>query len=285
MAEVWPGLLLRAGDRVVLALALLVLSVVVFGAWAVRSERRRSRARQAVVAAAIDPTEQPEPPEPPADASVQALHQTVRSLERFERLQTELRQRLQESDQALEAEHDRVGSAVQLLKRAAQEMRLPQTVFEVYEGLRLMPRKSSDAQQADRSWHRQVGVEPGRVLVLDEASRQTQVDFGLDGAPMRISGRSYILSRGSFDELTLLDGGRTAVLTVRIKLSPDRLAVLEAAVTGYRPGAWVEALVAVRVRMDERHAALMRGPRVRDLDKLRADFGIGAGQPGWRTTP
>ncbi len=282
MAEIWPGLMLRAGDRVVVALALLVLSVVVFGAWAVRSERRRSRAREAAAAAAVEPTEQPEPP---ADASVQALHQTVRSLEHFERLQTELRQRLQQGDQALEAEHDRVGSAVQLLKRAAQEMRLPQTVFEVYEGLRLLPRKSSEAQQADRSWHRQVGVEPGRVLVLDDATRQTQVDFVLDGASMRISGRSYTLSRGSFDELTLQDGSRAAVLTVRIKLSPDRLAVLEAAVTGYRPGPWVEALVAVRVRMDERHAALLRGPRLRDLDKLRADFGIGAGQPDWRTTP
>ena len=282
MAEIWPGLMLRAGDRVVVALALLVLSVVVFGAWAVRSERRRSRAREAAAAAAVEPTEQPEPP---ADASVQALHQTVRSLEHFERLQTELRQRLQQGDQALEAEHDRVGSAVQLLKRAAQEMRLPQTVFEVYEGLRLLPRKSSEAQQADRSWHRQVGVEPGRVLVLDDATRQTQVDLVLDGASMRISGRSYTLSRGSFDELTLQDGSRAAVLTVRIKLSPDRLAVLEAAVTGYRPGPWVEALVAVRVRMDERHAALLRGPRLRDLDKLRADFGIGAGQPDWRTTP
>jgi hypothetical protein len=211
------------------------------------------------------------------------LHQTVRSLEHFERLQGELRQRLQQSDQAMEAEHDRVDTAVQLLKRAAQEMRLPETVFEVYEGLRLMPRKSSEAQQADRSWHRQVGIEPGRVLVLDAASRQTQVDLALDGAAMRISGRTYTLSRGSFDELTLLQG-HSPVLTVRIKLSSDRLAVLEAAVTGYRPGPWVEALVSVRARMDERHAALLRGPRLRDLDKLRADFGIGAGQPDWRTT-
>ncbi len=283
MAEAWSGLLLmRAGDQVVVALALLVLCVVLFGVWAVRGERRRSRARLAAPAQAVDPAILPEPP---ADASVQALHQTLRGLEHFERLQGELRQRLQQTDEALEAEQDRVGSAVQLLKRAAQEMRLPETVFEVYEGLRLMPRKSTEAQQADRGWHRQVGIEPGRVLVLDADSRQTQVDFALDGAAMRISGRSYMLSRGSFDELTLLQAGHSAVLTVRIKLSPDRLSVLEAAVTGYRPGAWVDALVAVRARMDERHAALLRGPRMRDLDKLRADFGIGAGQPGWRTTP
>jgi hypothetical protein len=282
MAEVWPGLLLRAGDRVVAALALLVLGVLVFGVWAVWGERRRSQARRAAPAPAIDPTDLPEPP---ADASVQALQQTLRSLEHFERLQGDLRQRLQQTDQALEAEQDRVGSAVQLLKRAAQEMRLPETVFEVYEGLRLMPRKSSEAQQADRTWHRQVGIEPGRVLVLDADSRQTQMNFVLDGAAMRISGRSFMLSRGSFDELTLLDGGHSAVLTVRIKLSPDRLTVLECAVTGYRPGAWVEAWVALRTRMDERKAALQRGPRLRELDKLRSEFGIGAGQPGWRTTP
>ena len=282
MFEAWPSLLLRAGDRVVAALALLVLGVLVFGVWAAWGERRRSRARQAAPAPAVD---SPGQPEPPADASVQALHQTLRSLEQFERLQGELRQRLQQTDQALVAEQDRVGSAVQLLKRAAQEMRLPETVFEVYEGLRLMPRKSIEAQQADRSWHRQVGIEPGRVLVLDADSRQTQMNFGLDGAEMRISGRSFMLSRGSFDELTLLDGGHSAVLTVRIKLSPDRLTVLEGTVIGYRPGAWVEAWVALRARMDERQAALLRGPRLRELDKLRADFGIGAGQPGWRTTP
>jgi len=181
----------------------------------------------------------------------------------------------------MEAERGNVGSAVQLMRRAALEMRLPDTVFEIYESLRLLPRKSAEAQQADREWHRQARIEPGRVVVIDEATRECIVDFTASGRQFRITGRSYKLSRSNFDELTLFDGRDQAVLMVRVKLEPDRLRVIEATVTSYRPSAWVAVLVESRALMDERREKLLLKSRFRDVEKMRADFGMDVKLPGW----
>ncbi len=277
MAEGWTLPALSQGLQVVLALAGLGLLVVTFGVWAVWAERRRLRqpARGA--------RDEPVVPEPPAaDASADALQQSLASLERFDQLQGDLRQRLSRAGQALEAERGSVVSAVQLMKQAAAEMRLHDTVYELYEGLRLLPRKSGEAQQADRDWHRQARIEPGRVLVLDESTRQTVVDFSAAGRALRISGRSYTLTRASFDELTLFDGPAQAVLTVRLTLQPDRLKVVEAVVSSYRPGPWVAVLVEARTLMDERREQLLLSARYRDVEKMRADFGLDVELPGWR---
>ena len=167
------------------------------------------------------------------------------------------------------------------MRRAALEMRLPDTVFEIYESLRLLPRKSAEAQQVDREWHRQARIEPGRVVVIDEATRECIVDFTASGRQFRVTGRSYELSRSNFDELTLFDGRDLAVLMVRVKLEPDRLRVIEATVTSYRPSPWVAVLVESRALMDERREKLLLKSRFRDVEKMRADFGMDVKLPGW----
>ncbi len=270
-----PGL--NPGYKIVLALACLALAVIAFGVWALVSERRRGRQRAAAlrvepIAAASDVG---------TDSPVDALQQSLSSLERFDALQSDLRQRLARVSTEMQAERNSVGSAVQLMRRAALEMRLPDTVFEIYESLRLMPRKSAEAQQADRDWHRQARIEPGRVVVLDEATRECIVDFTASGRQFRVTGRSYVLSRSNFDELTLFDGRDAAVLMVRVKLEPDRLRVLEATVTSYRPAAWVAVLVESRAMMDERREKLLLKSRFRDVEKMRADFGMDVNLPGW----
>ena len=64
------------------------------------------------------------------------------------------------------------------------------------------------------------------------------------------------------------------MLTVRVKLTADRVSVLETAVMSYRPGLWVGMLSEVRVRMDERRERLLLGSRHRDIEKMRTDFGL-----------
>jgi len=269
---------LNPGYKVVIALACLALLVIAFGVWALVSERRRLRSR--ISSPRVEPVVVVAPP-PPADASVDALEQSLSSLERFASLQSDLRHRLALANSEMEAERGNVGSAVQLMRRAALEMRLPDTVFEIYESLRLLPRKSAEAQQADREWHRQARIEPGRVVVIDEATRECIVDFTASGRQFRITGRSYKLSRSNFDELTLFDGRDQAVLMVRVKLEPDRLRVIEATVTSYRPSAWVAVLVESRALMDERREKLLLKSRFRDVEKMRADFGMDVKLPGW----
>ena len=269
---------LNPGYKVVIALACLALLVIAFGVWALVSERRRTRGR--VSSPRVEPVVAATPP-PAADASVDALQQSLSSLERFDALQSDLRHRLARASTEMEAERGNVGSAVQLMRRAALEMRLPDTVFEIYESLRLLPRKSAEAQQVDREWHRQARIEPGRVVVIDEATRECIVDFTASGRQFRVTGRSYELSRSNFDELTLFDGRDLAVLMVRVKLEPDRLRVIEATVTSYRPSPWVAVLVESRALMDERREKLLLKSRFRDVEKMRADFGMDVKLPGW----
>lgn len=272
-----------SGWRVVLALAGLILLVLGFGVWAVLTERRRTSPPRRDPAAASEP---PVDAAPPAlDAPTLALQQSLASLQHFDQLQADLRERLAQAGHALEAERDQLGAAIQLMKQSALEMRLPETVYEVYESLRLMPRKAADAQRADREWHRLARVESGRVLVLDERSRQTVVDLVVAGRSFRISGRSFELSRVSFDELTLFDGVDAAVMTVQVKLQADRLRVVEATVTRYRPGPWLAALVETRALMDERRERLLLQSRYRDVDRMRVDFGVGAASPDWSSKP
>ena len=283
MAESIALLVPGSGWRVVLALAGLILLVLGFGTWAVLSERRRPRPPWRDTA--VEPAQPVDALPPVLDAPTQALQQSLASLQRFDQLQSDLRQRLAQAGRALDAERDQLGTAIQLMKQSALEMRLPETVYEVYESLRLMPRKTADAQRADRDWHRLARVESGRVLVLDERSRQTVVDLVVAGRALRISGRSFTLSRVSFDELTLFDGVDVAVMTVQVKLQPDRLRVVEATVTRYRPGPWLAALVETRALMDERRERLLLQSRYRDVDRMRVDFGVGAVSPDWSSKP
>jgi hypothetical protein len=271
-----------SGWRVVLALAGLMLLVLGFGLWAVLSERRRQRSptlRPPTLR--VEPAASERLALPALDEPTQALQQSLANLQHFDRLQSDLRQRLAQAGQALAAERDQLGTAVQLMKRSAIEMRLPETVYEVYESLRLMPRKPAEAQRADRDWHGLARVESGRVLVLDERSRQTVVDLVVAGRAFRISGRSFTLSRASFDELTLFDGLDAAVMTVQVKLQADRLRVLESTVTSYRPGPWLMALVELRALMDERRERVLMQARYRDVDRMREHFGMGAAAPDW----
>ncbi len=272
------------GVRVVLALAALALLVLTFGLWAWRTERLQSGRPFGRFDARIEPVAAtPAEPVMVADESAQALHVSLAGLEQFEYPQAQLRQRLSAAQQVLDSDSRKVSDAVELMRRAAVEMKLPHTVFEIYEGLRLLPRKTASSQAADQAWHQEVGLTPGRVLVLDEPTRQTLVDFSCAGRAMRIAGRSYVLSRSAFDELTLFDGGEQAVLTVRVSLDTDRMQVRSATIESYRPGLWVPVLVTTRALMDERRERLVMASRYRDVDKLRSSFGLDANNRYRRT--
>lgn len=270
---------MHPGYQVALALAGLALIVLGFGVWSWRSERRRPSLRAQAPRVAPDVGLDTAVAEP----SVQALHQSLSSLERFDLLQAELRSRLAQADGALARERDVVESAVQLMKRAALEMRLPETVHELYESLRLMPRKSAHAQQADREWHRQAGIEPGRTVLLDADTQHHVVDFTASGHPLRISGRTFKLSRTQFDELTLFDPHGTAVFTARVTQGASPGAPVNATVLSYRAGAWVGLMVETRALMDERRQWLLMRSRHRDVDRMRAEFGLDAQQEALET--
>jgi hypothetical protein len=129
---------LNPGYKVVIALACLALLVIAFGVWALVSERRRLRRR--ISSPRVEPVVVVAPP-PPADASVDALEQSLSSLERFASLQSDLRHRLALANSEMEAERGNVGSAVQLMRRAALEMRLPDTVERLQHSCHPYPQK------------------------------------------------------------------------------------------------------------------------------------------------
>ncbi|MDM7942382.1 MAG: hypothetical protein QUV35_07115 [Hydrogenophaga sp.] len=271
MLEWLLGFPLRPGYQVAWVLATLFCVVWVIGLRQIRRQRRQaehSRAeRQALSRDGVEPTD---------EASLEALRNTLGSLEKYDRLQGSLRERLQTTRQQTASARVRMESQAGLLRQSAVEMRLPHTVHEIFESLRLLPRKSAQAQQADREWHRLVGIEPGPVLVLDAASSHCVVDFECFGRAMRITGRTFKLSRAVFDELSLFDDQEQPVLTARVVPDPQRLNIVEATVSSHRPGPWVDLLVESRLLMDERRETLLLHSQYRDLEKMRDDFGLDA---------
>lgn len=196
------------------------------------------------------------------------------SLARFDELQRSLRAQFVVMENALRAEREGVHAAVAEMRLAAAEMRLPETVVEIYDSLRALPRKSVEAQAEDCRWHARAGITPGRVLSLSDGLRETEVGFEVQGRPMRIRGRSYALTRSNFDELSLIDGDGTVVLMVKVRRPSDTLAPGAAEILGYRPGDWLASMTECRLRMDaRRHEALLAAGH-RDVVKLREDFGL-----------
>lgn len=269
MAEWLLGFPLRPGYQVALVLAILFCLVWVIGVRQIRLQRRRGdQIKFQGLAASTEEIEAPD------EAAVEALRNTLGSLEKYDRLQTQLRERLERTRRETESTRVRMESQAQLLRQSAIEMRLPHTVHELFESLRLLPRKSAQAQQADREWHRLVGIEPGPVLVLDAASSHCVVDFACFGRAMRITGRTFKLSRSTFDEVSLFEDQDYPVLTSRVIQDPKRSRILETAVSTYRPGSWVDLLVDSRALIDERRETLLLHSQYRDLEKMRDDFGL-----------
>ena len=134
---------LNPGYKVVISLACLALLVIAFGVWALMSERRRARGR--VSSPRVEPVVAATPP-PAADASVDALQQSLSSLERFDALQSDLRHRLARASTEMEAERGNVGSAVQLMRRAALEMRL-RPLPRIWERTRLRPEADTSSSR------------------------------------------------------------------------------------------------------------------------------------------
>lgn len=271
MVEWLLGVPLRPGYQVACVLVMLFLLVWVIGLGQIRRQRRRvDQALAERHALAGDVVESPD------ESSVEALRQTLGSLEKYDRLQGSLRDRLEKTRKETASARLRMESQAGLLRQSSVEMRLPHTVHEIFESLRLLPRKSTQAQQADREWHRLVGIVPGPVLVLDASSSHCVVDFECFGRALRITGRTFKLSRSTFDELSLFDDQEHPVLTARVFPDPQRLSILEATVSSYRPGPWVDLLVESRLLMDERRETLLLHSQYRDLEKMRDDFGLDA---------
>ena len=276
---------IKPGYQVVLLLALIGVLVALAGLVLLRRERQQQRLaprqRREPPVAALTAPNGPNGPNGPDEPN--ALAQSLQGVERLIDLRHDLRVRLGLAQATLEAQRADVESAVALMKRAALDMRLPDTLFEAFESLRRLPAKSAEAQAADLQWHAQVGIVPERVQVFDDGVATTVVTCSIAGRPLCISGRNFALSHARFDELTLFDGPdeavAVAVAVVRMRLSDDRRQVLERAVVSYRPGDWVAVLVACRAQMDERHEQLLLQARYRDVETLRTRFGLAAAAP------
>ena len=259
---------LRPGYQVAWVLATLICLIVLIGLSQFRRRRR-------VASHAALPGERIENPVLVSDApSASALTKTLESLEKYSRLQASLRERLEHTRAQAELTKVHVESTAQLLRQSASEMRLPHVVHEIYQSLRSLPKKSLLVQQADRDWHQMVGVEPGPVLVLDAAAAHYVVDFTCFGRPLRVTCRTFKLSRSTFDELSLFDGQDHPVLTSRVFLDQQRLHILDATVSMYRPGPWVDVLLDSRALIDERRETLLLHSQYRELEKMRDDFGL-----------
>jgi hypothetical protein len=269
MFEWLLGFPLRPGYQVAWILATIFCMVWVIGFRQIRLQRRKVVLLKTQAFAALKAEN-----DVPDEGSAELLRNTLDSLEKFDRLQSDLRDRLERTRINAESARVRLESQTQLLRQSAIEMRLPHTAHEIFESLRLLPRKSALAQQADRDWHQLAGIEPGPVLVLDAVANHSVVDFRCFGRELRVTGRTFKLSRYAFDELSVFADQEHRVLTARVMLDPQRVRILDVIVSTYRPGLWVDALVDVRALIDERRETLLLHSQYRDLEKMRDDFGL-----------
>lgn len=265
------GFPLRPGYQVAWILATLFCGVGLIGMGQIGKQHRRMRQVRSQSLAALQAER-----DVPDEVTAEVLRNTLQSLEEFDRLQGDLRERLERTRLSAESARTRLESQAELLKQSALEMRLPHTVHEIFESLRLLPRKSAQAQQTDLDWHSLAGVVPGPVLVLDAAANHCVVGFRCAGRELRVTGRTFKLSRVTFDELSLFEDQQHPVLTARVMRDPKRSRILDVTVPTYRPGRWVDVLVRAWALIDERRETLLLHSQYRDVEKMRDDFGLDA---------
>jgi hypothetical protein len=265
------GTLTETDYTVMLVLLLLLSAVglVWLGAFLQkRNERPGSEPSNAGQDSAIPTSKLPQMPPTTAEQIVKRMEQHLNDLQK--QLNMDLAQ-LQASMQADRADTER---HVVRVREMATEHKLTLTLFELFESLKTLPKKTDEAQSIDRAWHGQVGIEPDDVLLPNEDSDPWKIYFKLEGIwyLLRVLERKY--SRIDYYEISLHDEDGRLLAEVRARPDTSRAKLDKEFVSGLHVGPWLSAFIALRLRMDHRLQRTLMEAASRDVDAMKRSFRI-----------
>jgi hypothetical protein len=111
-----------------------------------------------------------------------SAEQIVRRMEQsLTDLQRQLNLDLAQLQASMKAERHDLERHVARVRQMASEHRLALTLFELFDALKALPKKTTEAQQIDRAWHGQVGIEPDDILLPEDESDPWKIYFKLSG--------------------------------------------------------------------------------------------------------
>ncbi|NDG82980.1 MAG: hypothetical protein EBX44_14455 [Betaproteobacteria bacterium] len=259
-------------DYTVMLVLLLLLSAVGLVWLGAFLQKRNEKPTAEALKAGPDPgpTAGRMPSLPPTTAE-----QVVKRMEQhLSELQKQLNMDLAQLQSSMEADRADTERHVARVRDMASEHRLTLTLFELFESLKTLPKKGSDAQAIDRAWHGQVGIEPDDVLLPSEDSDPWKIYFKLEGIwyLLRVLERKY--SRIDYYEITLHDEDGRLLAEVRARPDASRAKLDKEFVSSLHVGPWLSAFIALRLRMDHRLQRTLMEAASRDVDAMKRSFRI-----------
>lgn len=259
-------------DYTVMLVLLLLLSAVGLVWLGAFLQKRNEKPAAEALKAGPDPglTAGRMPSLPPTTAE-----QVVKRMEQhLSELQKQLNMDLAQLQSSMEADRADTERHVARVRDMASEHRLTLTLFELFESLKTLPKKGSDAQAIDRAWHGQVGIEPDDVLLPSEDSDPWKIYFKLEGIwyLLRVLERKY--SRIDYYEITLHDEDGRLLAEVRARPDASRAKLDKEFVSSLHVGPWLSAFIALRLRMDHRLQRTLMEAASRDVDAMKRSFRI-----------
>jgi hypothetical protein len=189
-------------------------------------------------------------------------------------LQKQLNMDLAQLQASMEADRADTERHVVRVREMASEHKLTLTLFELFESLKTLPKKTPDAQAIDRAWHGQVGIEPDDVLLPSEDSDPWKIYFKLEGIwfLLRVLERKF--SRIDYYEISLHDEDGRLLAEVRARPDTSRAKLDKEFVSSLHVGPWLSAFIALRLRMDHRLQRTLMEAASRDVDAMKRSFRI-----------
>ncbi|MBM3379844.1 MAG: hypothetical protein FJY39_08920 [Betaproteobacteria bacterium] len=204
-----------------------------------------------------------------------SAEQIVRRMEQsLTDLQRQLNLDLAQLQASMKAERHDLERHVARVRQMASDHKLALTLFELFDALKALPRKTTEAQEIDRAWHGQVGIEPDDILLPEEESDPWKIYFKLSGVwyLLRVLDRKY--SRIDYYEIALHDEDGRLLAELRARPDAARTRLDKEYVSSLHVGPWLSEFIALRLRMDHRLQRTLMEAASRDVESMRRSFRV-----------
>lgn len=191
------------------------------------------------------------------DVSHESIVAALRALEGFQAKELAMWARLSSRRHRLAQRRAATLAAADLVRSALHNIRLVQTLTELFDSLVAMPGQASQARAASTAWHALAGVQPLAIERWVSDRSAGQVEFCLGAEEFSLGKQTFQMGRLVVQEHTLCDAqGRLLahVRTCGTRSNPD---FDGGVVTACRPGRWVGLFCDLRLGMDERRATVL----------------------------
>jgi len=207
-------------------------------------------------------------PQSNAEQIVRRMEQSLTDLQR------QLNLDLAQLQASMKAERHDLERHVARVRQMASEHKLALTLFELFDALKALPKKTTEAQQIDRAWHGQVGIEPDDILLPEDETDPWKIYFKLSGVwyLLRVLDRKY--SRIDYYEIALHDEDGRLLAELRARPDSARTKLDKEHVSSLHVGPWLAEFIALRLRMDHRLQRTLMEAASRDVESMRRSFRI-----------